>query len=171
MHLEDDIAVEESTKDQSSILGAPRYWRIVLQWPHGSACAVAHLETVWFKSSWWPPWVKILDHLEDGDGDVEPHGVVADEPEEDEEGGLPANWPWQARKLHGSTQTKFIWNQQFLWSDLDLVQEIEKAKPCVSERVFQLTGLDQLVSFTFQSFHAYFNYQLPSITETNHDLQ
>ena len=32
-------------------------------------------------------------HLDDGNGDVEPHGVVADESDEDEEGGLPANRP------------------------------------------------------------------------------
>ena len=34
-----------------------------------------------------------LDHLDDGNGDVEPHGVVADESDEDEEGGLPTNRP------------------------------------------------------------------------------
>ena len=45
-NLEDDIAVEESTQDQSPILRAPRYWRITLQRPHWSACALTHLETI-----------------------------------------------------------------------------------------------------------------------------
>ena len=34
-----------------------------------------------------------LNHLDDGDGDVEPHGVVADKADEDQERGLPTNWP------------------------------------------------------------------------------
>ena len=61
LNLEDDIAVEESTKDPSSILGVPRYRRKILQRPHWGACALTHLEgkliQVIFLSS---------DHLDDG---------------------------------------------------------------------------------------------------------
>ena len=86
-NLEGDVAVEESGQDESPVLGVPRYWGIVVQRPKWGRLALAHLEAI------VSDFFRLCVHLDDGDGDVEPHGVVADQPDEDQQRGFPTNWP------------------------------------------------------------------------------
>ena len=79
-NLEGDVAVEESGQDESPVLGVPRYWGIVVQRPKWGRLALAHLEAI-FSGDFFS---RLCVHLDDGDGDVEPHGVVADQSHEDQ---------------------------------------------------------------------------------------
>ena len=80
-NLEGDVAVEESGQDESPVLCVPRYWGIVVQRPKWGRLALAHLEAIFFRSLFFS---RLCVHLDDGDGDVEPHGVVADQSHEDQ---------------------------------------------------------------------------------------